>query len=161
MTEALEQWVMSLAVSAVICMVAIAVTPEGRIKSVLKLCCTVVMTLALLHPLGEINYEDFALNLAKYKEAMIVAENKGAEAADRLSRSIIESEYAAYISDKGAKLGHTNFSVTVMAKWGDDLWYPHEIWIDGNVSAELIRLIEGELGVPSERVYLTNEIRTD
>ncbi len=161
MTQALEQWVMTLTISAVICMVALALTPEGSIKSVLKLCCTVVMTIALLHPIGEINFESFALNTAKYREVLYDAENKGSEAADRWSRSIIESEYAAYISDKGAKLGHENLSVSVMAKWGDEVWYPYEVWVNGEVSYELLRVIEGELGVPSERVYLTNEGRTD
>lgn len=157
MTELLRQWILAMALTALGCTIALGITPEGRIKGVLKLCCTVAMAIAMLSPIARVNIDTYAHSMAKYREAVAAAENKGVEAADRLSRTIIERECAAYISDKGAELGLGNISVSVLAKWGDEVWYPYEVWLDGSASDELLRKIEGELGVPRERVYLKDE----
>ncbi|MGE4353500.1 MAG: hypothetical protein AB7D36_05400 [Oscillospiraceae bacterium] len=158
MTEILRQWILSLALTALGCSIALAITPEGRVRAILKLCCSVAMAIALISPVMRLNMDSYALSMAKYREIMLAAENKGAESADRLSRTIIESECAAYISDKGAELGLGEISVRVLAKWGDEVWYPYEAWVDSMPSEELMRSIEGELGIPRERTHWNDEI---
>lgn len=146
-----------MAITAFGCSVALTVTPEGRVKAVLRMCCSVAMAVALISPLCNINMDGYALSMAKYREVLAQAEKNGAESADRLNRTIIESECSAYISDKGTELGLELYSVRVLAKWGDEFWYPYEVWMEVLPSEELIRFIEGELGVPRERMHWLNE----
>ena len=157
MTEFLRQWVLGMTAAALGCALAMAVTPEGRVRRVVRLACTLAMAISMLSPLCRLDLEGYARSMAGYREALRAAEQTGAESAGRLSRRIIEDECAAYISDKGTELGLGSFSVRVLAKWGDAFWYPYEVWLARPQSDELMRWIEGELGVPRERMHWSNE----
>ena len=157
MTELLRQWVLTLTAAALGCSVALALTPEGRVRKVVRLACTLAMAIAMLTPLCRLNLDSYALSLAKYRETLLAAEKNGADSAERLSRTLIEDECSAYISDKGTELGLGTFPVRVLAKWGDAFWYPYEIWLETQPSEELMRWMEGELGVPRERMHWLNE----
>ena len=139
------------------CSIAMSLTPEGRVKSILKMSCTLAMTLALIMPLGKLDMEGYAMSLAQYRETLLQAEENGEQSSRRLMRTVIESECAAYIVDKGAELGLGAVSVQVQAKWGDAFWYPYEAWLDIRPSEELMRCIEGDLGIPRERTHWSNE----
>ncbi|MGI6028144.1 MAG: hypothetical protein ACOX81_01875 [Candidatus Heteroscillospira sp.] len=157
MTEVLRQWIQGMALTALFCSAAMALTPKGRIKSITRLACTMAMAVAMLTPLCRMPSDTLAQSLARCREATVKASVNGADTADRLSRTIIEEECAAYISDKGTELGLEINSVRVLAKWGDAFWYPYEVWLDTQPSEKLTGWIEGELGVPRERMYWSNE----
>ena len=95
-----------------------------------------------------------AERLARYGEAArAVAEGAGEE-ADRLNRTIIERECAAYILDKADALGISAADAAVTARWSEEgFWYPWESRVscpEGGRAA-LSEAIEAELGIPPER----------
>lgn len=157
MTGFLREWILTLAAAALGSAVAVALTPEGKVKSVLRFAVSIAMFIALVSPLAGLDMESYAREMAAYRETMLRAEKNGAETADRLNRTIIERETAAYISDKGTELGLGAFPVRVLAKWGDEFWYPYEVWLETAENEKLIRHIEGSLGVPRERIHWSNE----
>lgn len=94
--SALTSWLRALVGAAVFCALALALCPEGRPKRVLRAACGVVMAAALLSPVVELDMQALPEALARYGEAArAVAEGAGEE-ADRLNRTIIERECAAY-----------------------------------------------------------------
>ena len=161
MTGFLSNWILGMTAMALICSACLAFTPEGRVKSVLKMACTLAMTIVLLSPLMKLDMDAYAQSLAEYRETMLKAEHSGQESADRLIRRVIEQECAAYISDKGVGLGLGAISAQVRAKWGDAFWYPYEVWLDCESSEELMICIEGELGIPRERMHWSDEVIED
>ena len=92
--------------------------------------------------------------VARYGEAArAVAEGAGEE-ADRLNRTIIERECAAYILDNADALGISAADAAVTARWSEEgFWYPWESRVscpEGGRAA-LSEAIEAELGIPPER----------
>ena len=153
----LREWIVGMTAAALCCSIAMSLTPEGGVKRVLSLCCALAMVSAMLSPLGRGNMEGYAFALASAREAAEKAEIAGRENADRLSRRVIEAECEAYISDKGSELGLGRVRTEVRAKWGDAFWYPYELWLDTEPSEKLRIFIEGELGIPPERIHWSNE----
>lgn len=157
MIDFLREWIISIAIVALGSSIATVLMPKGKLTAILKLCTSIAMAITLLSPIGNFVTEDYAISMARYRELIQSYEQKGSEAADRLSRTIIESECAAYIWDKGQNLGLIIGTVEVLAKWGDGVWYPFEVKIDSDYSQELMKIIELELGVPEERTQWSDE----
>ncbi len=157
MTELLREWILGLAAMALFCAAAAALTPQSRVKGVVRMTCALAMTVPLLLPLGQLDLEGYAAALARARETMRDAGQDGAESGERLRRTIIERECAAYISDKGLELGLGDINVRVLAKWGDAFWYPYEVWLDIEPSQALMKWVEGELGIPRGRLHWSNE----
>ena len=145
--SALTSWLRALVGAAVFCALALALCPEGRPKRV-------VLAAALLSPVVELDMQALPEALARYGEAArAVAEGAGEE-ADRLNRTIIERECAAYILDKADALGISAADAAVTARWSEEgFWYPWESRVscpEGGRAA-LSEAIEAELGIPPER----------
>ena len=157
MTDLLREWVLGVAVTALMAMCAMAITPQSRVRGIVRMCCAAAMCASLIMPLSSADFSGYARGMAMLREAAAASGEIGGQSAERLSRTIIESECAAYISDKGEGLGLTVGEVRVLAKWGDEFWYPYEVWIDAPRSDELMMSIEGELGVPRERICWSDD----
>jgi len=157
MTEVLRTWVLSLTCTALLCSLAMALIPRGRVRTATRLVCGLALAFALLSPLADLDLTDYALDLSRYRRDLAERQQTVGEANDRLARAIIEEESAAYIWDKAQGLGLTVRSVTVRATWGDaqQLWVPYETTMDldgdSALRARLSREIEAELGIPAQR----------
>ena len=85
------------------------------------------MAAALLSPVVELDMQALPEALARYGEAArAVAEGAGEE-ADRLNRTIIERECAAYILDKADALGISAADAAVTARWSEEGFWPGEL----------------------------------
>ena len=158
MRALLHEWVLNVVGAAMLSALALLLTPEGRCRSVVRLLCGAVMILAVLSPLRRFDFDVYSMSLAAYREQAEAAVLRGEESSDRLSRSIIETETAAYILDKAQAAGLMPEEVTVTAKWGDTLcWYPYEVRLrtEAGPGAKeyLTQLLESELGIPRERQH--------
>ena len=155
---AIGQWIVGLAASALIAGIALGVTPKGRVRNVLKLVTGAVMVIALVSPVLQFDLSLFSVNAEQFREELNAVQGNVDEAADRLSRDVIEQECAAYILDKAQGLGIKVGAVSVTAKWGDEgVFYPYEAHITAHLSSEqkgvLSQAIEAELGIAPERQY--------
>ena len=158
MRELLREWVLSAAGAALLSALALTLTPEGRVRRVVRLLSGVVLALALVRPLAEFDFESYAASLAVGRAAAETAAGGWEETGRQLERSLIEAECAAYISDRAAELGLRPGAVSVTAKWGDALcWYPYEATLqaaaDGPARLALAQRIEAELGIPAGRLH--------
>ena len=61
----LRQWVLGVAGAAVFCAIAQELTPKGRMKSVQRILCGIVMALALVRPLLGLDLERYSISLAE------------------------------------------------------------------------------------------------
>ena len=154
--SALRSWLLTLSGAAALCMLALTLCPEGRVRRVLRLICGAVMAIALLSPVKDFDMDAYAASLTRYREEAAMAAGAGQETGDRLDRTIIERECAAYILDKADALGIQNAAATVRAVWSDGCWCPHEAAVtaaaSGELRASLTAYIEGELGIPAARI---------
>lgn len=149
MTELIRMWILGLAGAAVFCALCSAVTPEGSVKRVQKLMCGVVMTLALISPLAELDMSGYSLNMAQFRRRAGEIGASAQEISDGLSRTFIEERCAAYILDKARLLGLEIETVKVTTQWsGEGVWYPVEAEIGAEYDRRLSEKIEEELGIP-------------
>lgn len=111
--DALKTWLTSASCAALICAIAVAMTPKGTPRKVAKFTGGLLILLAVMGPVGNLDLGDLAQALSKYRyggesSVMAMAQENG-----NTRKSIIERETAAYISDKAASLGLTEVKVTV------------------------------------------------
>ena len=133
MTDWIRNWIFSLAGTAMVCAAARRLTPEGRVKSVLRMVCAVAMAAALTE--------------------------EGETLRRELDRGIIEREMEAYILDKARALGAPIEGAHVLLRWSTEgVWLPESAELTGAYHPLLARIIEAELGIPrSAQVWRTNE----
>jgi hypothetical protein len=157
MSEVLRSWVIGLAGAAMVTAVAMTITPEGRVKKVVSLICGLVTILALVRPLADFDYLDFAKNIASYRQNAETFSSDVRDVNENLTRLIIEDKCETYILDKGKSLGMGDLAVTVTAAWSKDgYWYPSGAQLSTNADKEsrekLCQSIEAELGIPPEEL---------
>lgn len=153
----IKSWILGLTGAAILTAVAMAVTPEGRVKKVTQLVCGAVVILALISPVVGFDYETFAISAAMYRQQGQEYSQSLEESSAAITRLIIEEECEAYILDKGARAGAGEMTVSVEAQWSEEgCWYPCMAEIktdaDESVKKELCMYIEGELGIPEEKI---------
>lgn len=150
MTELLRSWILSLTGTALVCAAALRLTPEGRVKPVVRLVCGVCMAAALLAPLlGTAPVETYPLELARYRAQGAAIAGEGTAIRTGLDRDIIEREMEAYILDKARTMGAALTAVRVALRWSTEgVWLPESAELTGPYNAALARLIEAELGIP-------------
>ena len=151
MNTALGQWAAGVAAAAVFSAAAMAVTPDGKAKKILSLVCGCVLILAALRPILTLDSLSYAHALASYREQAQALLEQTEKETDRLSRTIIEEECAAYILDKAKEKGEDVGEISVTVQWGGDCWYPVEMHTEKPVSSVLSAVIAAELGIPEER----------
>ena len=160
MTELVRSWLLSLTGAGCVCAAALRLTPEGRVKRVLRMLCALVMAAALFSPLlrGGV-LPDYALELSRYRDAAAALTGEGAALGRELDRSIIEQRMEAYILDKASALGAPLGGAKVALRWSTEgVWVPVAAELGGPYDTALSALIEAELGIArSAQTWRTNE----
>jgi len=162
MSEALRTWTCAIIGTAAVCSVLLVLTPEGRVKEVVRLLCGVAVSAAILSPLIDMDYSSFSKGLAEYRLEAESLTASAEEESKNLNRTYIEEKCQAYILDKAASCGVKLISVRVRAQWSTDgYWYP--VYAEISAQADEIKtdriksIIEAELGIPRENQRWTDE----
>lgn len=158
MMEMVRTWLLGVTGSAFISSIAMALTPDGKIKKIVSLVCGFVMMTALISPLISFDFDSLSQYIVEYKNASEDYRINLEQENENLQRDIIEEESEAYILDKAIVLGIENCAVSVGTKKTEDsYWYPYKAEIDGAASESqreaLSSYIEANLGIPAERQY--------
>lgn len=149
MTDWIRDWIFSLTGTALVCAAARRLTPEGRVKSVLRLVCAVAMAAALFSPLLRGALDTYPLELARYRAQGAAIAGEGTDVRRALDRDIIERETEAYIMDKARTLAVPLRAVHVALRWSTEgVWLPETAELTGPYDARLARILEAELGIP-------------
>ncbi len=148
----MSTWVRGIIYASVFCLVALSLTPEGKVKTAEKLLCGIVMLFVIFSPIIELDIDTYASAMAKYTEVGKELANEGKESGERMNRTIIENELCAYILDKAESFGVRITSVSVGVAWSDEgYWYPVSAEISGSFSSDgkkkLTSVIAADLGI--------------
>ena len=154
MTDALRSWLLGLTCAALLGSVCQSLTPPGKVKGIVMLCCGALAVMALLAPVTgpDLTQLDLAVAGQYGRQAALTEDLEKVD--DALRRGIIEQRCQAYISDKADSCGVTVSSVTVTARWDPaGYWYPARAEIRAEGPEEGIRklkqALEAELGIPA------------
>ncbi|MGN0967865.1 MAG: stage III sporulation protein AF [Oscillospiraceae bacterium] len=152
--ELVRSWLIGVTAAALVVALADCLAPDGAVKKIGKLTGGLLLAVAILQPLVKLDFASLSGSLAEYR-----MEAEGYSTAletenERLVKSIIEEQTAAYIQDKAAALG-VDCTVEVTCGADDDgSLYPATVTVYGDLTREqtdsLSRIIEGDLAIPTQ-----------
>ena len=105
MNEWLHNWIAGLTAAAVTAAAAELLTPPGPVEKVTRFICGIMLVAVLLGPLASVDRESFSMSLAGYRDSVADLTGDLEQQQNRLVRSYIEQECAAYILDEAQVLG--------------------------------------------------------
>ena len=148
-----------LCLLAVLCAAVTSICPEGNVKKICSLTCSIVMITSALKPLAGFDFNEYAVQLAHYREMGAALTESSQELDNRLNRLVIEEECSAYIWDKAREYGVELTEVRVTAAWSTDgFWYPEGAVIScpdpaaaSQTPCRAVHAFEGGRGVPAFR----------
>ena len=151
MIGAVRVWLTSIVMVTLLLSVAQTLIPEGTIRKIAGFTGGLILLVALLRPVLGADLERLHLDLGDYERAIEERQEELASAGNAELKALIESQTAAYISDKANALG-LEVTVRVEAEAGaDGIPVPAAADIQGARSEELASYMEQELGIPRER----------
>ena len=160
MISALRTWLLGVVLTAFAGALARQLAPKGREEGMVRLAAGLLLAAALLRPLGEIQWEDLAVEAGSFPGGagtQAQAERYRQEQATALS-AVIAEKTAAYIWDKANALG-LECQVTVTTAAGESgIPLPDGAIIRGPYSEALSAVIQEEVGIPAEKqIWLEGE----
>jgi len=159
MIQGARQWLLGVVLTAFAGGLARQLAPKGRERALVGLVCGLLLTLALLEPLAELEWAAAARDWPGPAQAAL-AESYRQEGQAALS-AVIAEKTEAYILDKADRLG-LRCAVEVAVSAGESgIPLPDAGTIRGGYSAALAACIEEEVGVPPEKqIWLEEETWT-
>ena len=160
--EWIRSWLLSITCAAVIAALAVALCPEGFSRKLTRSAGGLLLLLAVLGPVRQLESGDMADILAKYRLWPGDAIQTMAEDQE-MRKAIIARQTAAYISDKAAALGIREPQVWVTCRLTQDGFpAPESVQVQGSGSQEawqaLQRAITADFGLDESKQTLE---RTD
>lgn len=126
--------------------------PEGSVKKLLNMLCSVVLMSAFIFGVKDLDFQVYSMELAKYQQREAEFLGKNEAAYNRLNRTVIEQHCAAYILDKAQQLNMGDAEVKVSVQWSTEgFWVPYSFETNREYCSELAEYIEAELGIPAQR----------
>ena len=151
MIGAVRVWLTSIVMVTLLLSVAQTLIPEGTIRKIAGFTGGLILLVALLRPALGADLERLHLDLGDYERAIEERQEELASAGNTELKALIESQTAAYISDKANALG-LEVTVRVEAEAGaDGIPVPAAADIQGARSEELASYMAQKLGIPRER----------
>ena len=156
MIEAVREWITSIVMVTMFLSVAQTVIPTGNIRKVFSFVGGLVLMVALLQPILEIDLDHMEFHREHYEDRVRECREELEETAGAEWEMIIEREIAAYISDKADSLG-VEILVQVRAETETDGALALSAELTGPMSESLAEYLEQELGIPRERQVWIHE----
>lgn len=145
-------WLLGVISASLILAVLDGLIPKGTVRSIAHFTGGLVLILVILQPFSQIDTDSWKQQYNGYDQQ--IEEQLAVYEENRLDElgTIIETETAAYISDKGMTMGVTcHPKVTTQLR--DNLPYPYEVTLDTAWNTALSNYITQELGIPPDHQY--------
>ena len=159
----MKNTIVQICALSVFCGVALCLTPEGSVKKAANLCCLLLLLATLLTAFRSLDYDEYALNLARYREMGSALADDAQERKERLNRQIMELKYEEYIRQQALTLGIKDPRAEVTVRWDTaGVWVPGSVRLSGDCAPDLREklesLITAELGIDgSLQEWVTDE----
>lgn len=149
--EAVRSWLASVVMVSMLIGVIKLLIPKGSVQKIASFTGGLILLLALLRPLMEIELTDLMPDIEVYRAEMDEYQSVLAKEEENRLKQRIAEQAAAYISDKAEAMG-AEVSVRVKtAISSEGIPLPAEAEISGIYVPELAEYIERDLGIPAER----------
>lgn len=142
--EWLRTWLTAITCAGLIAAMAVALTPAGPGRKLARFTGGLLVLMAVVGPIKELDLGDLAEALGKYRAG---AASPAAEAMaaqnETMQKAIIEQETAAYISDKAKGLGLESVTVKVTCRVTEEGFpAPEEVYVSGRGDEEAWAALE-------------------
>lgn len=139
---------------------AMTAAPEGGVKRVMAILCSVILIVVIISPIAKLDIDSYELAKARYSLREEELCRHGQEMNRQLGRLVIEQQYEAYIMDKAKEMSLVLDGVEVETEWSEEgFWLPYSVQIfisnESNAQSSLNQQIMTELGIPYERQMWT------
>jgi len=151
MITIIREWLVSLIAVSLFISVADSLIPKGPIKKIAAFTSGLVLLVALLQPVLEIEPDSFLRSFDSWEmEIDALQQEFAAQNQEELETRISETT-AAYICHEATSLGLSSCQAVVHTKTGENgVPLPAEAEITGAYSEDLAIYMETELGIPRE-----------
>ncbi len=149
MTGWLREWLTGLIAAAMVLSLLYALVPKGTMHAILRFSGGLVLLLAVLRPLMQVNVEELRVHYRAYerevdRQIALYQEENQTQMAE-----IIEEELSAYISKKAAERGCA-CEVQVETELQDGIPMPCGVALNIPYDASLAQWIGAEIGIAEE-----------
>lgn len=139
----------------IVCGIGLCLTPEGAVKRIMILGCTVMLILVALQSVTEIDHDAFSLQIAQYRELGKSLTENADRKKERLNKSVTKQEYERYLAGLISSCGVKGVTAELQLKWTEEgFWLPERVIWRGQASMAdretLAALAEAELGLGRE-----------
>lgn len=155
--EMIKDWISSVTAASILVSAALALTPNGSVKKVVRLVGGLILLIVLSAPLKELDFKDIAFYNMQYRADYEKYEEKLIKENSVMIKSIIEDKTETYILQKAGELG-LDCEAKVFAESRDEGYpFPGKVVItasgkiDPSTQKKLSYIIESELGVTIEK----------
>ena len=130
--------------------------PEGGIKRILKILCTVSLAAAILTPLRGMDYDFLSTVEARFSSAEAEVLHNAERSAKSLKELLFSQNCEEYTEEQAQRLGLrvNKVSFTLIERENEEL-APFSVTIEAvgedEAAEKLCRLLRDELGIPIER----------
>ena len=154
----LREWLLGVTAAALAIALAQSLTPEGTVKKVGKLVGGLVLLLAVVKPIAQVD----PAALTGLWTASGYETQAAAQRSEEVLKILIAQKTGAYIVDKGQSLGCRVTEAQVTVAGDDSGWpIPWSVVVKGDWTLEqkeeLSRTITEELAIPSARQLFQKE----
>jgi len=148
--------VRQLCALSVFCALALSLMPDGSVKRIAEIGCSLALVLSLAAAIGRLDLGSYTLELSRIRDREEEIRQGSDEIRDRLNRRVMERECEAYVREKAAELGIRDLDVQVTARWNiDGFWQPVSAALrsecEVSLKQRLTERIEAELGIPADK----------
>lgn len=153
----IKSWLLGVVLTAFAAGLARDLAPSGKESAAVRLVGGLLLVLAVLRPLGTLNWEDALLPVGQFTvQSQLTAEDYEENYLEDLS-AVIAEKTAAYIWDKASALGG-DYRITVAVSAGENgIPLPRSVTIAGPYSRCLSQWMETELGLDVGKQYWMEE----
>lgn len=156
MMELLKNWLLGITCAALVVALAESLTPEGTVRKIGRLTGGLVLLLAIVQPMLQVDGDALARAFTEYRAAMNSEELSLEDTDGDLMKALIEERTCAYIQDKAALLGAV-VQIECKTRLDESCPYPvpYEVVVRGQIDQAqreaLSRQIEADFAIPAER----------
>lgn len=151
MMAAAREWLTAVVTVTLLLSVVQMLIPEGTLREIAGFIGGLLLLMTLLQPLLHADLSGIAPDISQYRQAV---RQRSAALLDAQTEELtrrIESETAAYISDKAQSLGLTAVIRVYAEPNADGIPIPTQVEVTGPRSEALAQWLETELGFSRER----------
>lgn len=156
----IRNWVMSVVAVGMLVSLCLGLSPGGKVQKVGRFCGGLLLFLAVVTPLTQVDLTGSLQNFRDYCDQLSVTSDEVTQAGVTLTQDLVISQSEARIQAQAKSLG-ADVTVTVTCASQDGLPVPGSVSVTGAMTAwqrqQLTQWIMDSFGLTQEQIAITAE----